>query len=250
MCLNCLLPFMFSGGERTTEIPCDADPFTMKKALEDLVSIGTVDVRRSKRTAVGGYTWTISFIEDLSGTHRGNVPEFKVISSLLGGSDANPLITVEEVRKGTVKEIQRISVSAGSIGVGVDPNSSFKLEFQGQTTGDILALPMGGTTCLGSTAAKQLITTSTIDTSTAGGDDTVSPLTTFTISYDKFVTSPVYANVGSCADTAVVIAAELTKLPPLQNVDVEGKPTTTGDEGCEWEITLLSVTGNPKLFQG
>jgi len=236
------------GGELTAPIPCNADPITMKNILLDLNSIGVVDISRSEATTVGGYTWTISFVEDLAGTHRGDVPDFEVVSSLSGGSGVPPSIVVNEVRKGTIKEVQRISISAG--GSGVDPLSSFKLEFQGQSTGDILALPLGGTSCLGSTAAKQLITTSSEDTSTAGGDDTVSLLTTFSITYNGFVTSPINANVGSCADTASIIALELSKLPQLQNVAVNGQPTNVGDEGCEWEVTLLSVTGNPELMEG
>lgn len=229
-------------------IPCDAYPYEMKKHLQNLSSIGLVDVERSESTVVGGYIWTISFVEDLVGTHRGDVPEFEIVSSLIGGSGALPSIVVEEVRKGTAKEVQRISVSAG--GAGVDPQSTFKLEFQGQSTGDILALPLGATTCLGSTAAKQLITTSTQDTSTDGGDDTVSRQTTFTMTYNGFVTSPINVNSGTCGDAASVIAHELMQLPPLQSVTVDGQSTDAGDEGCEWEVTLLSVTGNPELLQG
>lgn len=235
-------------GESTIPIPCDAEPATMKGILQNLNSIGTVDISRSEVTPVGGYTWTISFLEDSTGTHRGDVPELVVISSLHGGSGIQPSIVVDEARKGTVKEVQRISIAAG--GASVDPLSSFRLEFQGQSTENILALPLGGTTCLGSTVAKQLITTSTIDTSTAGGDDSVSPFTTFTISYKEFVTSPIHANAGPCSDAAGKIALELSKLPPLQNVVVHGKSTGAGDGGCEWEINLLSVTGNPDLMKG
>ncbi len=220
----------------------------MKTMLQELNSISIVDIRRSEATVVGGYTWTISFVEDSKGTHRGDVPALEVVSSLLGGSGVSPSIIVDEVRKGTFKEVQRISVSAG--GAGVDSQSSFKLSFQGESTGDILALPLGGTTCLGSKVAKQVITTSTEDTSTAGGDDTVSPLTMFSIHYKGYVTSLIDANVGSCADTANIIALELSKLPVLQDVSVSGQSTNTGDEGCEWEISLLSVTGNPDLMEG
>ena len=149
--------------------------------MQDLNSIGEIDVSRSEKSVVGSYTWNISFLEDLAGTNYGDVAELQVVSNLFGGSGSEPTVKVEEVRKGTWKEVQRISISAG--GLGVDPLSSFRLEFLGQTTNDILALPLGGTTCLGSTAAKQLIRTSTEDTSTGGGDDTVSPLTTFTITY-------------------------------------------------------------------
>ena len=216
--------------------------------MQDLNSIGEIDVSRSEKSVVGGYTWNISFLEDLAGTNYGDVAELQVVSNLFGGSGSEPTVKVEEVRKGTWKEVQRISISAG--GLGVDPLSSFRLEFLGQTTNDILALPLGGTTCLGSTAAKQLIRTSTEDTSTGGGDDTVSPLTTFTITYKDYVTDPINAHVDSCADTASKIAENLSMIPLLNRVEVSGKETDASDDGCEWEITMLSVTGNPELLQG
>jgi len=236
------------GGETTTPIPCDANASEMKKILQDLNSVGEITVSRSEITVIGGYTWTISFLEDLVHTHHGDVTEMQVVSNLFGGSGWEPTATVEEVRKGTWKEVQRISVSAG--GLGVDPLSSFRLEFLGQATSDILALPLGGTTCLGSNAAKQLIRTSTEDTSTGGGDDTVSLFTTFTITYKDFVTDPISAHVDSCANIASIIAEKLSMIPPLNRVEVSGKPTDAGDNGCEWEITLLSVTGHPELLQG
>ena len=220
----------------------------MKKLLQDLNSIGEIDVSRSEKSVVGGYTWTISFLEDLAGTNYGDVTELQIVSNLFGGSGSEPTVKVEEVRKGTWKEVQRISISAG--GLGVDPLSSFRLEFLGQTTNDILALPLGGTTCLGSTAAKQLIRTSTEDTSTGGGDDTVSPLTTFTITYKDYVTDPINAHIDSCTDTASKIAENLSMIPLLNRVQVSGKETDASDNGCEWEVTMLSVTGNPELLQG
>lgn len=229
-------------------IPCDANASTMKKLLQDLNSISEIAVSRSETTIIGGYTWTISFLEDLARTHRGDLAEMQVVSNLFGGSGWEPTATVEEVRKGTWKEVQRISVSAG--GLGVDPLSSFRLKFLGQATGDILALPLGGTTCLGSTAAKQIIRTSTEDTSSYGGDDTVSLLTTFTITYKEFVTDLISAHIDSCDTVAYVIAEKLSMIPPLNRVKVSGKATEAGDNGCEWEITLLSVTGNPELLQG
>jgi hypothetical protein len=39
-------------------------------------------------------------------------------------------------------------------------------------------------------------------------------------------------------------------IPLLTRVEVSGKETDASDDGCEWEITMLSVTGNPELLQG
>lgn len=235
-------------GESTGPINCDADAATMKQYLETLSTIGEVNVKRSPVSIVGGYVWTVSFIDDMNGTHRGDMPEFQISSNLAGGSGTAPSIQVKETMKGTAKEVQRISISAG--GEGVDPSSSFKLEFQGQTTNDILALPIDGSTCLGATTAKQLITSSTEDTSTEGGDETVSPLTFFELHYEGFKTTRVAANNGTCQESGSTIADALLQLPVLQNVSVKGQSSGLDDEGCVWEISLLSATGNPSLIQG
>lgn len=220
----------------------------LKAALEILPTIRTIDVTRSGADYVGGYTWTISFLDDATRAHQGDMPDFSFISALICDSGSPPSIIVSEVRKGTIKEIQRISTSAGSS--FVDPASSFKLSFRGESTNAILALPAEGTTCLGSTAARQIITTTTEDTSGEGGDDTISPLTNFTISYDDYSTSFIKANSGTCAERAVIITNELMQLPPLNNVFVTGNDTDIENEGCTWIVTLLSITGNPELFQG
>ena len=220
----------------------------MKQILQDISSIGPIDVSRDGPSQVGGYSWNISFLENVDISHHGDVPEMTVSSSLVAGDGADPQAIVTETRKGTFKEVQRISISAG--GISVDPSSSFKLEFNGETTGDILALPMNGSTCLGSTASKQLITTSTEDTSSSGGDESVSILTEFTISYKEYTTGQIRANMDSCSNTAAVIEYELSRLPPLNRVVVSGEDNVGVDGGCKWEVTLLSVTGNPELFQG
>ena len=220
----------------------------MKAALEALDTIGYVDVTRSDVNAVGGASWTISFLEDKFGTHRGNVPTLDVESFLSGGSGSAPGIVVEETRRGTVKEVQTVSIIAG--GTTVNSLSSFKFKFGEEITNDILALPVGGTTCLGSTRAKQIISTSTEDTTGEGGDNTVSPLTTFVLTYEGHTTSPIKANSGTCADKAMIIADELMLLHPLNKVLVSGENSGVGDEGCVWVVSFLSVTGNPELLQG
>ena len=220
----------------------------MKDELEALPSIARVHVERTPLDIVGGCTGTISFLEDGSRLHRGDMQLLVIDSSLVGTPGEVPSIVAIEERKGTEKEVQTITIDAG--GSNVDPSSSFKLRFEGEETGDILALPLGGTTCLGSTKAKQVITTSTVDTSGVGGDDSVSHLTNFRLSYEGHMTSSIMANGASCDDTANEIAQELMKLPPLYDVAVSGSDTAAGDEGCTWEITFLSVMGSPELMKG
>ena len=241
------------GGETTEPLPSDADASTVREALESLSTIEKVDVKRSSDVDIsGGFTWTIRFLEEGARIHRGDVPPLMVQSTLTGGgSTATPTVTVAEVRKGTFMEVQTIAITAG--GASVDPTSTFRLSFRGEETGDIYALPAGGSTCLGSTAAKQIITTSTEDTTGEGGDDTVSHLTHFTLTYEGYTTAQIPANgIGlTCEDTAATIAEELEQIPPLYSVTVAGGGSSGegGDEGCSWVVTFESVVGNPELLQ-
>ncbi len=230
----------------TNPIPYDADSSTVKEELEALSTIARVHVERTPLDIVGGCTWSVSFLEDGSRAHRGDMPLLVIGSSLIGTPDGSISIVVAEERKGTVKEVQTITVDGG--GNNVDPTSSFRLRFEGEETGDILALPLGGNTCLGSTKAKQIITTSTVDTSDVGGDDSVSHLTSFALSYKGYITPKIMANGASCDDTSAIIAQELMQLPPLYEVSVSGSDTGIGDEGCLWVVTFLSAMGNPELM--
>ena len=193
----------------------------------------------------------MSFLEDGSRAHRGDMDPLVATSSLTGTPGEAPSIAVVEVRKGTEKEVQTIAVDAGGGGTAVvDPASRFRLRFEGAETGDLPALPLGGDTCLGSTKAQQVITTSTADTSGVGGDDSVSHLTVFSLSYDGHATPYIPANGASCEDTADAIVRELARLPRLYDVAVSGADTGVGDEGCAWTVTFLSVMGNPELVTG
>ena len=116
----------YSGGEETNPIPYDADASAVKDELEGLSSIATVHVERTPFDIVGGCAWTISFLEDGSRLHRGDMPLLVVDSSLSGTPGESPTIIVAEERKGTIKEVQTITVDGGS-GVNVDPTSQKSL---------------------------------------------------------------------------------------------------------------------------
>ena len=234
-------------GENTNHIPFDASASVVKEELEALETIGSIHVERTPIDVVGGCKWTVSFLEDGSRLHRGDVQFISVESHLTGAPGQTPVIVVEEERKGTKQEVQTITIDGN--GSNVDPNSSFRLRFEGEETGDILALPFGGSTCLGSTTAKQIITTSTVDTSGVGGDDSVSHLTSFALTYDGHTINPIVANGVSCEETATEISRELMLLPTLYDVAVSGSQTSAGDEGCMWVVTFLSVMGNPELME-
>ena len=58
----------------------------------------------------------MSFLQDYNRTHEGDVPLIGAIANLTGTDAA---IKVDEARKGTLKEVQTVSVTAGSkVGFG------------------------------------------------------------------------------------------------------------------------------------
>ena len=65
----------------TSDIAHDARPETVKAALENLDSVGTVDVSRGLRSDQGGYEWTITFTSD---TNSGNINTMVATSYLVG----------------------------------------------------------------------------------------------------------------------------------------------------------------------
>ncbi len=234
--------------QKTAPIPHDADASTVKRSLEELSTIQKVDVSRSTIDSLGGTQWTISFLEDNEGTHRGDMPSFQLYSSLHSGSNIEPQLEIWELRKGTYKEVQNITIIAGNS--YVHSESKFKLKFEDEITNEIFALPINGTTCLGSTTAKQIITTSTVDTSGIGGDDTVSPHTNIVLLHKGARTSSIAINQKSCSETAIIIESQLAALPYLSQISVSGGDNGYEDGGCIWIVTFLGSTGNPELLQG
>ncbi|GMF63741.1 unnamed protein product [Phytophthora fragariaefolia] len=78
--------------EASAPIPFNADAGTVKKALEDMSWVRTVQVKQSAASPQLGYTWTITFLD-----YKGDVPTLLVTSSLVGTGSR---ISVKEVRKG------------------------------------------------------------------------------------------------------------------------------------------------------
>ena len=140
-----------------------------------------------------------------------------VDSCLVGSPGQTPSIVVSEERKGTAREVQTISIDAGG---GLEMKS----------LKDILALPVDGSTCLGSTKANRIITNSTFDTFGVAGGDSVLHLTSFELTYQGYTTSRIMTNAESCEDTSNFIACELMRLPPLDGVNVTGIDTAAGEE--------------------
>ena len=144
----------------------------------------------------------------------------------------------------------------GAAGGGELNGTYFYLQFYDQVTGAIPAGPQslgGGVyTCDRSTRTVQTITTSTSDTRSAGGDDTVSSLT-----YFKLVAPPelggsstgwIQANPhqGDCAYAQGDIETELEALDDgntFYAVTVSAA-AIANTQGCTWTVTFSSNIGD------
>jgi len=80
-------------GQRTGYLPYTTTAAAMKTALEQLSTIGTVDVTRSDETENRGYVWSVTFQ-----TEMGNIASMVTDSKALTGTDAKAVVT--QVRKG------------------------------------------------------------------------------------------------------------------------------------------------------
>ena len=229
-------------------IPCDADASTLKAAIENFDNIHNVAVSRSSVSIVGGYSWTVSFIDEETKSQRGDIPELKAHSSLFGGSGYPPTLTVGEFRKGTQQEVQVITIEAGDL--TINSTSSFRIRFKGEVTNDINVLSLNGTTCSAIKAARQVITTSTDNLLIEGGDFAVSPLTQFSLVYHDVISERIFATSSSCDEVASHIKQALEAMPQFQHVSLSSNDGIAGRGSCRWEITFDDYLGNPDLLQG
>ena len=231
----------------SVDIPCDADALTLKRVLEKFDHIHSVYVSRSNVDVVGGYTWTISYIDEETKDQRGDIPELIAHSSLSSGSEYLPTVGLDELRKGTKQEVQAISVHAEN---AIDPSSSFRLRFRGEVTNDINVLSLDGSACSGARVARQVITSSTENSSEEGGDDAISPLTQFSLVYANRTSERIFANLERCDEVALKIKNELEAMPEFQDISVSSEGAISGNGSCKWEVTFNGYLGNPELLQG
>ncbi|CAM9693743.1 unnamed protein product, partial [Laminaria digitata] len=127
-----------------------------------------------------------------------------------------------QVRKGTWQEIQTISVTAEGDTQSAENSTYFVLSFGGGATGPILANANGS--CEPLVPEVQVISTSTSDTTSAGGDAHVSYDLSFQLIYysrDGVVTLTDYIDAnpafGDCSEPANSIQDALREVisPPL-----------------------------------
>ena len=74
-------------GQRTGYLSHDVSEDTLKEALETLSTVGTVEVSRSNVDDSGGYTWSVTFMNDL-----GDVPEMTVDDITMTGTVATAVV--------------------------------------------------------------------------------------------------------------------------------------------------------------
>ena len=163
------------------------------------------------------------------------MPEFvKVGGSLPTGTGAD--VTVVETRKGTMKKVLELVVNARMVEWVLTHTST--ITFDSVTTNDIKLLP-SATGCDGDLREIQKITTTTADTTSTGGDATVSPLTTFTLSYAGETTEAIYAQTRGQADARS--RKRLSRLPSKNSTystmkNVENDTLTQNKRNLEAEF--------------
>ena len=241
----------YRNSDESAAIAFDATAADVVDALTALhtVPAGAIAVSRSGPNYERGYVWTVSFLQDYNRTFEGDLdPLVSTVDDLTG---TRARATVRELRKGTVKEVQQIRVETDRTD-GVKANSTYiYLEFRGAVTGAIPVWPEGGADpCDRSTREVQTITVATTDTTDAGGDDTVSSLTYFSISYGAETTAMIQANpaVGDCSYAAGDIESELEKFDAFYNVDVT-YDAISDTQGCTWSIEFVSSIGNLDMLK-
>ncbi|CAM9800578.1 unnamed protein product [Ectocarpus sp. 6 AP-2014] len=224
----------------SSQLAANATAEEMRVALEAL-GTGGLAVSREGPDNQQGYVWTVNFLET-----EGDVDIIEVHGPDLTG-DGSAVVS-EEVRKGTWQEIQTIVVTAANDLLAVDNSTYFVLSFGGEVTGPILA--NGNGSCEPAVSEVQVISTSTSDTTSAGGDAHVSYGLAFQLvfySRDGVVTlsDTIDANpsFGDCSEPAESIQDALREVEGLEGVTVSSNSTSAGDS-CDWFVTFTDTPGN------
>jgi hypothetical protein len=116
-----------AGQSQKVNISFDATPSKVQTELETLPGVGSLNVQRTVHPdPQRGYIWTVSFVGDEG--DRNNILAY--YANTLTGTGAT--VTVDEIRKGTWKEVQKVTISETSN--GNVPKGTFRLKFENITT--------------------------------------------------------------------------------------------------------------------
>ena len=229
-------------------IPFNASAAEAKALLESIAPIpqGTIAVSRTGPDGQKAYSWTVTFLSDYARTFAGSLPLFVADASSLTGRFVG--VHVDMVRQGTQQEVQQLTVTtAGASAIG--SNWYMMLSFNNQTTGQIPVSP-SNITCNTAQTEVQRITSSTVDTTTSGGDDSVSMYLQFRMLYRDQVSGWIQANPnadGDCSLAAANIEKQLEMMPYFPDV-VVSYASTGLSQGCMWDINFVSSVGDIDLL--
>lgn len=237
--------------QTSAPIAFDASASAFKAALEamgsNIIPPGTISVARTGPDEQLGYSWTVTFLDDYYRTFYGNQSPFVFSPAGLTGSGAGG--TVREVFQGTFQEVQQITVTKSTAGAIAAP-MVMDLTFSGQTTIPILVSPPNGT-CDSNVVEVQEISTTTVDTTTAGGDYDVSMYLQFRLTFGNKATSWINANPNAntnCATTSAEIKSALEALDAFHTVSVSGV-STSSSQTCKWQVSFVSSIGDLQQLQ-
>jgi hypothetical protein len=223
-------------------IKFNATAAEFQTALIPAVTGGAVSVSRTGPDGQKGYVWSITFLETVSRITEGPQSLFVVASSLTGTNVLNPtIVSVATVRVGTVKEVQKLTVTHGSSTTAMN----MILQYDGQSTAVIPLSPFQ-TNCNSQVTEVQTITSSTIDTSRRGGDNSVSINLQMRIKYGNEVTALI--SVNDCAAAAISVSTALEMFTAFGTVSVTSD-TTTSTSACVWTINFVSSVGSLDQLQ-
>jgi hypothetical protein len=214
-----------------------------QNALNETILLGAVSVSRTGPDGQMGYAWSVSFLEDYARLTEGPQSLFVPDYTLLTGTGA--VATAVKVRTGTVKEVQKISVTTSPSTAAVNHTAVMILNYQGQKTVPIYLLPFSTFYCNSSVTEVQSITSSTTDTTTSGGDNEVSIYLQLRLRFGDEVTSFINANpsgTGDCTVAAAAIQTALESFVAFDTVEVTGAATLYS--ACVWTVRFVSTIGN------
>ena len=247
--------------EETAPISFEASAAEMKELLEglpnDVIPKGSIAVSRTGPNGEKQYTWTVTFLNNYQRTHEGNLMPFDAdFTALTPNGEAE--VVVDELRKGTRKDVQTMTVSAA--GGTIPDDRMMTLNFRNETT-----VPfrfhyddsLGNPSCDSIVTEQQKITSSTLNTETtqSQGDGEVSTNLEFRLVYSTpYITETtgwIKANPLGTVDCSTAqgdIETELEKFTVFSDVIVTSSSAGVS-MGCEWTIDFVSSIGDIPLLQ-
>ena len=157
-------------------------------------------------------------------------------------SGTGKTVTITELRPGTQKEIATFEVETDA-NMADSVVASFKYNGETSSTFSIYPGIDSFASCDTSVDEVQYITTSTSDTTTAGGDHEVDMYLQFRLRYGSEVTDWINANPdagvsGYCDSAATAISTQLEAFSVFDTVAVTYTTPNNGDyQECEWQGT-------------